>query len=198
MCYLQDVFITLWTIWTYCNKVVHQGSSPNPMEVILIAHTFSCRYRDILLNCLNSRSKLARNISTRNQIAARNQHLIIKIAGARSMGQWRYGIADEDLALQGDKVVFGVASSNARSSTGALLEAIVKVGLATKNQGFQRVQFLIDSKGLTQIIRKECATDWLDGVRLADFCFLKQNGLFCDVFWIPHVIEKDLWSVASS
>ena len=72
MCYLQDVFITLWTIWTYCNKVVHQGSSPNPMEVILIAHTFSCRYRDILLNCLNSRSKLARNISTRNQIAARN------------------------------------------------------------------------------------------------------------------------------
>ena len=50
MCYLQDVFVTLWTIWTYCNKVVHQGISPNPMEVILIAYTFSCRYRDILLN----------------------------------------------------------------------------------------------------------------------------------------------------
>ena len=50
MCYLQDVFFTLWTIWTYRNKVVHQGISPNPMEVILIAHTFSCRYRDILSN----------------------------------------------------------------------------------------------------------------------------------------------------
>ena len=93
-------------------------------------------------------------------------------------------------------MLFGVASSNARSSTGALLEAVVKAGLAAKNQGFQRVLFLTDSKGLTQIIRKECATDWLDGVRLAGFCFLKQNGLLCDVFWIPHVIVKDLWSVA--
>ena len=36
-------------------------------------------------------------------------------------------------------MLFGVASSNARSSTGALLEAVVKVGLAAKNQGFQRV-----------------------------------------------------------
>ena len=48
---------------------------------------------------------------------------------------------------------FGVASSNARSSIGALLEAVVKALLATKNQGFQRVLFLLDSKGLTQIIR---------------------------------------------
>ena len=91
---------------------------------------------------------------------------------------------------------YGATSSNARSSTGALLEAVVKAGLAAKDQGFQRVLFLTDSKGLTQIIRKECATDWLDGVRLAGFCFLKQNGLLCDVFWIPHVIVKDLWSVA--
>ena len=92
---------------------------------------------------------------------------------------------------------FGATSSNARSSTGALLEAVVKAGLAAKDQGFQHVLFLTDSKGLTKIIRKECAIDWLDGVRLADFFFfLKQNDLFYDVFWIPHVIEKDLWSVA--
>lgn len=196
MCYLQDVFITLWTIWTYRNKVVHQGISPNPMEVILTAHTFSCRYRDILSNSINPRSSPARNLSTSNPIAAENWHLIIKIAGARSRGQCRYGIAYEALTLQGDKVLFGVASSNARSFTGALLEAVVKAGLAAKNQGFQRVLFLTDSKGLTQIIRKEWATNWLDGVRLADFCFLKQNGLFCDVFWIPHITVKDLSSVA--
>ena len=93
-------------------------------------------------------------------------------------------------------MLFGVASSNARSSIGALLEAVVKAGLAAKNKGFQHVLFLIDSKGLTQIIRKESATDWLDSVRLANFSFLKQNDLFCDVFWIPHVIVKDLFSVA--
>ena len=73
-------------------------------------------------------------------------------------------------------MLFGVASSNTRSSTGALLEAVVKGGLAAKNQGFQRVLFLIDSKGLTQIIGKESATDWLDSVRLADFRFI------CNIF----------------
>ena len=93
-------------------------------------------------------------------------------------------------------MLFGVASSNAGSSIGALLEAVVKAGLAAKNKGFQHVLFLIDSKGLTQIIRKVCATDWLDSVRLANFSFLKQNDLFCDVFWIPHVIVKDLFFVA--
>ena len=67
---------------------------------------------------------------------------------------------------------FGATSSNAKSSTGALLEAVVKAGLAAKDQGFQCVLFLTDSKGLTKIIRKECAIDWLDSIRLADFCFL--------------------------
>ena len=76
-------------------------------------------------------------------------------------------------------MLFGVASSNTRSSTGALLEAVVKGGLAAKNQGFQRVLFLIDSKGLTQIIRKESATDWLDSVRLTDFGFVM---LICNIF----------------
>ena len=37
MCYLQDVFTILWTIWTHRNKVIHQGVTPNPMEVILTA-----------------------------------------------------------------------------------------------------------------------------------------------------------------
>ncbi|KAL0016011.1 hypothetical protein SO802_003080 [Lithocarpus litseifolius] len=40
---IKDVFITLWAIWNYRNKVVHQEIIPNPMEVILIAHNFSCR-----------------------------------------------------------------------------------------------------------------------------------------------------------
>ena len=72
---------------------------------------------------------------------------------------------------------FGVASSTARTSTGALLEAVIEAGLAAKDQGFQHILFLSDSKGLTQIIKKESASDWLDSTRLADFCFL---GTSCD------------------
>ena len=46
--FLQDVFVILWTIWTYRNRVVHQGLNPNPVEVIITAQDFSCRYRDTL------------------------------------------------------------------------------------------------------------------------------------------------------
>ena len=44
---------------------------------------------------------------------------------------------------------FGVASTIARTSTGALLEAVIKARLATKEQGFQNILFISDSKGLT-------------------------------------------------
>ena len=76
------------------------------------------------------------------------------------------------------------------------MEAVIEAGLAANDQGFQYIFFLSDSKGLSQIIKKESAFDWLDSTRLADFCFLNQNGLHCDAFWVPHVIVKDLWSVA--
>ena len=51
---------------------------------------------------------------------------------------------------------FGVASIIARTSTGALLEAMIEAGLATKEQGFQNILFISDSKGLTQTIKKVC------------------------------------------
>ena len=51
MNFLQDVFVILWTIWTYRNRVVHQGLNLNPVEVILTTQTFSYRYRDTLSRC---------------------------------------------------------------------------------------------------------------------------------------------------
>ncbi|KAF3961213.1 hypothetical protein CMV_014145 [Castanea mollissima] len=57
--------------------------------------------------------------------------------GARSRRQCRYGTKYEALTLQGDKMFFGVARSAARTSTGALLEAVIEARLAAKDQGFQ-------------------------------------------------------------
>ena len=91
---------------------------------------------------------------------------------------------------------FGVASTSTTTSTGALLEAVIEAGLVAKAQGFPNVLFLSDSKKLLQIVKKKCATDWRDSTRLADYCSLNQNGLFCDLFWVPHVVVKDIWSVA--
>ena len=44
MNYLQAIFTTLWTIWNHRNRVVHEGISPNPMQVILMVQSLSCRY----------------------------------------------------------------------------------------------------------------------------------------------------------
>ena len=64
-----------------------------------------------------------------------------------------------------------MVSSNAKTSTGALLEAVVEAGLAAKDQGFQHVLFLSDSKSLLQTFKLKRAFDWLDSTRLADLCF---------------------------
>ena len=50
MLYLQGVFVTLWTIWTHKNLVVHEGKHPNPMEVTLIAQSLTCKYSEAYPN----------------------------------------------------------------------------------------------------------------------------------------------------
>ena len=50
MQYLQSIFTTLWTLWNHRNRVVHEGIQPNPIEVILTAQNFSCRYQNIFTN----------------------------------------------------------------------------------------------------------------------------------------------------
>lgn len=50
MLYLQGVFVTLWTIWTHRNLVVHEGKHPNPMEITLIAQSLTCKYNEAYSN----------------------------------------------------------------------------------------------------------------------------------------------------
>ena len=72
MNFLQDVFVFLWTIWTYRNRVVHQGLNPNPVEVILIAQNFSCRYRNSISRCSTSTDRERR--STRSEGLSATNH----------------------------------------------------------------------------------------------------------------------------
>ena len=44
--YMQNIFITLWTIWYHRNRVVHEEIQPNPLEVVLIAQNLYCRYKE--------------------------------------------------------------------------------------------------------------------------------------------------------
>ena len=115
MIFLQDVFVFLWTIWTYKNRVVHPGLNPNPVNVILIAQNFSCRYKNSISRCSTSTNRERRSTRSEGLSATRDWQLIIKIAGARSKRPCRLGIAYEALTIQGERVFFGVNSSNART-----------------------------------------------------------------------------------
>ena len=87
-------------------------------------------------------------------------------------------------------------SSNARTTTGALLEAVVEVGMTAKDQGFNQVLYLTDSRKLLQTFKIKTASDWHDSSRLADLNFLSTSGFHCDMFCVPHVVVKESWSVA--
>ena len=115
------------------------------MEVILIAQNFSYRYKASLSSCQTPRRRDSSCSNNWQQPASRNWNLIIKIAAARKRRHCRYGIVYEALTLQGDKMFFGVASTSATTSTGALLEAVIEASLVAKAQGFQNVLFLSDS-----------------------------------------------------
>ena len=192
MNFLQDVFVFLWTIWTYRNRVVHQGLNPNPVEVILIAQNFSCRYRNSISRCSTSTDRESRSTRSEGLSSTRDWQLIIKIAGVRSRRPCRLGTDYEALTIQGERVFFGVNSSNARTTTGALLEAVVEAGMTAKDQGFNQVLYLTDSRKLLQTFKIKTASDWHDSTRLADLNFLSTSGFHCDMFCVPHVVVKVL------
>ena len=157
--------------------MVHQGITPDLVEVILTTQTLSCRYKDTLSGYSPPGGRDDRCNKSERQSTAGDWQLIIKLAGARSRSPYRNGTAYEALTVQGDKVFFGVVSSNAKTSTGPLLEVVVEVGLAAKDQGFQHVLFLSDSKSLLQTFKLKRAFDWLDSTRLADLCFFDSKWL---------------------
>ena len=45
MNYVQAIFTYLWTIWNHSNLVLHEDKDPNPMEVILTAQNFICKFQ---------------------------------------------------------------------------------------------------------------------------------------------------------
>ena len=193
--YLQAVFTYLWSIWTYRNRVVHEGIVPNPMEVILTAQALSCRYKE----AFNDQSLYNRNSGRPKPVqqpVAGPWQIVLKITGARCDRTKRCSFAYEAVNMQGVSVFFGVACSAARSKGGAMFEAMVEAAIRAKHHGFQYVLFLGDDRRVVQAFRKKRSTDWLGKTRLADLNALAQSGLFCKMLFVPHIIVKHLWSVA--
>ena len=91
---------------------------------------------------------------------------------------------------------YGLNSSVADTTCGALLDAMVEAALKAKNHGFQYILFLDTSRHLVHLFQHRKTTNQLQQIRLADLEFLNQNGLCCDVYLVPKLVVNFVWSVA--
>ena len=106
MNYLQALFTTLWSIWNHRNKVVHEGISPNPINVILMVQSLSCRYKDAFSEQLTSNLS-PRKSTTPVQSAVGSWQLIIKVTGFRDKRN-RSAFGFEVVNIWGDNVFLAV------------------------------------------------------------------------------------------
>ena len=129
------------------------------MEVILTAQQISCRYRETISNRNSPGGREGSGINSGRQTTSeqsrigrqsvvRDGKIVIKIVNSRSRKYYRYGTVYEGLTAQGGNVFFGAISSNAQTSTGALLEAMLEAVLVAKSQGFQQILVLSNSRSL--------------------------------------------------
>ena len=114
----------------------------------------------------------------------------IKIAGAKGRRNQRRAFAYNANNTERVCVFSGAAS------TGALFEAMVAAGITARDHGFYHLLFLIDSRNVVQVFKKEKATDWLDSIRLAYLNSLKLQGLNCNVFCVPPLVVNAIRYVA--
>ena len=182
--YLQAVFTYLWSIWTYRNRVVHEETDPNPMDVILTAQALSCRYKEAF-NDQSLYNRNSRRLKPVQQPVASPWQIILKITRARCNRTKRCSFAYEVVNMQGVSVFFGVACSATKSKGGAMFEAMVDTAIRAKHHGFQYILFLGDDRKVVQAFKEKRSTDWLDNTRLADLNTLAQSGLFCNMLFVP-------------
>ena len=185
--YMQKIFIILWTIWYHRNRVVHEEIQPNPLEVVLTAQNLYCKYKEAYsINYKPNRSWSRSRVEHNTE--AGHQQLLIKITGVRNSrcnrSTWAYKAKD----MQGVIKLYGVASSNASSTTGVVQEALMEAVITANNYKFNRILLLTNNKNLIQFVHRSKTPAWHERSLIADMGILFQNGFVCNLLVVPNCV----------
>lgn len=190
--FLQACFTIIWQIWNHKNQVLHQGKSPNPIEVILTSQSLIFRYQEAYQQNEAPQQKPSRN--NHQYLTNQNLHIIIRLAAHRSRKTRRSGFAYEALNLDGCVLFTGGASSGRKPHFLAIQDALIEAMLKKKELGFNRILTLNNSKRLVQRCNLLGTPSWQEQCLTSDLLRLQQKGMTIHSFFVPrimisHVIE---------
>ena len=159
MFFLQSLFTILWAIWNHRNKVLHQGKSPNPMEVMLTTQSLACRYREAFQKDQSQHLKFSNHP---HQIPT-NQgwQVIIKVAAFKNKKTKRSGWAYEVKTMDGTVILRGGESIGRKSSYQSSQEAVKEANFKSQELGFSKMLILFNTKRLVQICNQRRNPNWL-------------------------------------
>ena len=185
MNYLLALFTTLWSIWNH-RMVLHQGQIPNPVEVIIISQSLTCRYQEAFNQ--SQVQEIKSNPKQTKSLPHQNWQILIKVAVDRNRKVGRYGFSFEATTLEGSTLFKGGANSGRQSIYIATQEALVKSILKAKALGFCKILVLCNNKKLVQACNQTSNPSWQDQALLSDLYQLQKQSLIVCMFFVPRLV----------
>ena len=193
---LQRTFITLWAIWNHRNRVIHEGVTPDPMNVILTTQNLFCRYHEIYQKHYCTEHRISRQ-KIMEQGFQGQWSIILKISGVKHGRKKRAAFAYEARNRQGTVVFYGCSSSAANSVPVALLEGLREAAVTAFRLQYNQILVLSNCNFLVQLFNTGQVPDWEGKTLFADLQSLKQRGFCLSFRWIPAFVLVNVYNMAA-
>ena len=185
MIFLQACFTILWSLWNHRNMVLHQGKTPNPMEMVLTSQSLLCRYQDAFQNSQSPASKPIQQ--TYQKLPNQRWQIIIKVAAHKNRRSRRSGYAFEAKSMEGGVLFTGGVSKGRKKPYLVLLDAGEAI-LKAKELGFNKIITLSNSKRFEQICNGAKKPTWQELTLITDMSHLHQQGMITFCFCVPRLV----------
>ena len=165
MSYLQGIFITFWSIWTYRNLVVHEGKHPNPLEVVLTAQSLICRFKEAFSSCS-----------------------VVTYKPLDQQGRFQFPQKYEARNMQGEVILQRVSSCTENMGALIILDAMVEAAVKARSLGFKFLLFLIDILRPVLVSNRMCRPNWQERILVDDLYNLAQFNVVCHSVFVPKLV----------